>query len=309
MFPVRLYQRSAFICRIVNMETNVATFTPWKTYVLSICVREYETGWLSPHVHINVDIYQFAYIQKTTSCTKIHALLSPRSVAIGLIAPLDRSASISIPMFPANLVSEKRRNDNIVWLYCANYYCNYSHDHVDISVRNIPECLAIFPMCNLPEIGTNGYYLNKKLINNNDRGANSGNFDDKVAQISISMPKTPPEMKKDKNKNEYNENEYIENLLEVEKQELKGITNEHALNESPIEERKQQKEEEEEEIVIDNVNDITEENYLLLSNGKENENEAVDYNCFDIVINPDNTEEKGSLENVVSKSQDLAENN
>ncbi|SCP05040.1 nuclear polyadenylated RNA-binding protein NAB2, putative [Plasmodium ovale] len=178
-------------------------------------------------------------------------------------------------------------------LYCANYYCNYSHDHVDIS--------------NLPEIGTNGYYLNKKLINNNDRGVNSGNFDDKVAQISISMPKTPPEMKKDKNKNEYNENEYIENLLEVEKQELKGITNEHSLNEIPIEERKQQKEEEEEEIVIDNVNEITEENYLLRSN--ENENEAVDYNCFDIVINPDNTEEKGLLENIVSKSQDLTENN
>ncbi|SBS85274.1 nuclear polyadenylated RNA-binding protein NAB2, putative (NAB2) [Plasmodium ovale curtisi] len=215
------------------------------------------------------------------------------NVAIGLIAPSDRSASIYIPISPANLVSEKRRNDNIVWLYCANYYCNYSHDHVDIS--------------NLPEIGTNGYYLNKKLINNNDRGVNSGNFDDKVAQISISMPKTPPEMKKDKNKNEYNENEYIENLLEVEKQELKGITNEHSLNEIPIEERKQQKEEEEEEIVIDNVNEITEENYLLRSN--ENENEAVDYNCFDIVINPDNTEEKGLLENIVSKSQDLTENN
>ncbi|CDU18922.1 nuclear polyadenylated RNA-binding protein NAB2, putative [Plasmodium yoelii] len=100
--------------------------------------------------------------------------------------------------------------------YCANYYCNYSHDHVDTS--------------NMPEIGTNGYFLNKKLINNTTQNTNSESFDNKVAQISISMPKTPPEMKKDKNKSEYNENEYIQGMLEAEKQELNNLGNNNSTN-------------------------------------------------------------------------------
>ncbi|CXI64173.1 nuclear polyadenylated RNA-binding protein NAB2, putative [Plasmodium berghei] len=100
--------------------------------------------------------------------------------------------------------------------YCANYYCNYSHDHIDTS--------------NMPEIGTNGYFLNKKLINNTTQNTNNESFDNKVAQISISMPKTPPEMKKDKNKSEYNENEYIQGMLEAEKQELNNLENNNSIN-------------------------------------------------------------------------------
>ncbi|CAA9989099.1 nuclear polyadenylated RNA-binding protein NAB2, putative [Plasmodium knowlesi strain H] len=178
-------------------------------------------------------------------------------------------------------------------LYCANYYCNYSHDHVDTT--------------NLPEVGMNGYFLNKKLINNNDKGNNGGgNFDDKVAQISISMPKTPPEMKKDnRTKNSYNENEYLQSMLHAEGQELNenNMTQEHGgeingnnnLGEAPGEQIMG------EEQGVHPLNEGT-ENYGSLDNAGDesrihqveedpcnetNEKGTLDYNCFDIVVNPD----------------------
>ncbi|ANQ09146.1 Uncharacterized protein PCOAH_00034510 [Plasmodium coatneyi] len=170
-------------------------------------------------------------------------------------------------------------------LYCANYYCNYSHDHVDTA--------------NLPEVGMNGYFLNKKLVNNNDKGNNSGaNFDDKVAQISISMPKTPPEMKKDnRTKNSYNENEYLQSMLDAEGQQLNqdNMTHEHAgeLNGNNNLGEEQG---------VDPTNEGMEDCGLLDNAGEEfhghqmgedpcangtNEKGTLDYNCFDIVVNPD----------------------
>lgn len=89
--------------------------------------------------------------------------------------------------------------------FCCNYYCNYSHKHVDSSLPVVAE------------LGSTGYFLNKKLVNNVTDQVVGKNFDDKVAQISISMPKTPPEMRRDKSRGEYNENEYIQSMLEEER--------------------------------------------------------------------------------------------
>ncbi|KAI4837273.1 nuclear polyadenylated RNA-binding protein NAB2 [Plasmodium brasilianum] len=180
-------------------------------------------------------------------------------------------------------------------MYCANYYCNYSHDHVDTT--------------NLPEIGTNGYFLNKKLINSNQKTVDgNANFDDKVAQISISMPKTPPEMRKDKNKTEYNENEYIENIIESEKADEKyDVNNEQqSQNDYRMEIIREQNQENGQE--VHNLKQIREESFIFQNNDENTnyfahdnlgnavvdtkENEAVDYNCFDIVIDPENLKGK-----------------
>ncbi|EUD68544.1 hypothetical protein C922_00943 [Plasmodium inui San Antonio 1] len=179
-------------------------------------------------------------------------------------------------------------------LYCANYYCNYSHDHVDTA--------------NLPEVGMNGYFLNKKLINKNDKGNNSGtNFDDKVAQISISMPKTPPEMKKDNRaKNCYNENEYLQSMLDVERQELNqdNMTHEHGGEPNGKNNLGEQNGGQivGEEQGVDPANEETKDCVPPDDVGGEshgyqieedpcanttNEKGTLDYNCFDIVVNPD----------------------
>ncbi|SCO68165.1 nuclear polyadenylated RNA-binding protein NAB2, putative [Plasmodium vivax] len=180
-------------------------------------------------------------------------------------------------------------------LYCANYYCNYSHDHVDTA--------------NLPEVGMNGYFLNKKLINNNDKGNNSGaNFDDKVAQISISMPKTPPEMKKDnRTKNGYSENEYLQSMLDVEGQ---GLNQDNMTLERGGEPNGNNHLGEatggqtlgEEQGVLHPANAGAKDCGPLDNAGGESyghqlaedpsanatsEKGPLDYNCFDIVVNPD----------------------
>lgn len=89
--------------------------------------------------------------------------------------------------------------------YCCNYYCNYSHNTV-----NDPAS---------PVIGSNGFFLNKKLINSGNNRCEEKKVDDQVKNMSTSLPKTPPEMMKEKSKDmEYTENEYISNMLESEKQ-------------------------------------------------------------------------------------------
>ncbi|CAD2095290.1 nuclear polyadenylated RNA-binding protein NAB2, putative [Plasmodium vinckei lentum] len=177
--------------------------------------------------------------------------------------------------------------------YCANYYCNYSHDHVDTS--------------NMPEIGTNGYFLNKKLINNTTQNANNENFDNKVAQISISMPKTPPEMKKDKNKSEYNENEYIQGMLEAEKQELNNSINNNIVglqlggrtegNGNPN----------------NNLTNFSQTNLPFSINknnmGNLNENNVPNYNCFNGVANSDQFNQNNlPTDNGVSEHMNNSEN-
>ncbi|CRH00907.1 nuclear polyadenylated RNA-binding protein NAB2, putative [Plasmodium relictum] len=198
-------------------------------------------------------------------------------------------------------------------LYCCNYYCNYSHNHVNSTA--------------LPEVGTNGYFLNKKLINNYDKSSNNTNFEDKVAQISISMPKTPPEMRKDKSKNEYNENEYIQNLLETEKDELKEQINEQTKNKENVNEYTGEQKEEKEYEAEDDLDKEVEENYIFQNNSnqknyscdnegnemntniKNNENESINYNCFEIVIDPDNMKEKKLTKENFEESINKTDNN
>ncbi|CRG93807.1 nuclear polyadenylated RNA-binding protein NAB2, putative [Plasmodium gallinaceum] len=190
-------------------------------------------------------------------------------------------------------------------IYCCNYYCNYSHDHVNSTA--------------LPEIGTNGYFLNKKLINNYDKNSNNMNFDDKVAQISISMPKTPPEMRKDKSKNEYNENEYIQNLLETEKDKLEEQVNEPTedkenMNVTTVEQNEEKEYEVEDNYIFQNSsnqNSYSRDNVGTEINEsiKNNENESNNYNCFEIVIDPDNLKDKKLVKENFEDSFNKTENN
>ncbi|SOV12640.1 nuclear polyadenylated RNA-binding protein NAB2, putative [Plasmodium sp. gorilla clade G2] len=180
-------------------------------------------------------------------------------------------------------------------IYCTNYYCNYSHDHVDTS--------------NLPEIGTNGYFLNKKLINTVDKNINTNNnnnnnnnneennFNEKVAQISYSMPKTPPEMKKEKSNNEYNENEYIQNLLDTEKGESQNIIlNEQIKNNNIFQTISQNQQDNNYQFQtinqsINQTNNIfntnENENTNTNTNTNTNDNDNNNNNCFQLIMNPD----------------------
>ncbi|CAG25043.1 nuclear polyadenylated RNA-binding protein NAB2 [Plasmodium falciparum NF54] len=186
-------------------------------------------------------------------------------------------------------------------IYCTNYYCNYSHDHVDTT--------------NLPEIGTNGYFLNKKLINtadknittnnNNNNNSNNNNsnnnnsnnnnsnndcvnneetnFKDTVAQISYSMPKTPPEMKKEKNNNEYNENEYLQNLLDTEKGESQHIIlNEQNKNDNLLQTISQNQQDNNYQGKI--INQSIDQANNIFNN---NQNQSGSNNCFQLNIDPD----------------------
>ncbi|KJP88139.1 hypothetical protein AK88_02256 [Plasmodium fragile] len=162
---------------------------------------------------------------------------------------------------------------------------------------------------NLPEVGMNGYFLNKKLINNNDKGNNNGtNFEDKVAQISISMPKTPPEMKKDnRTKSGYNANEYLQSMLDAEGQELNQdhMIHEHGGqlngNNNLGQANGQQIVGDEQGVdpangegtndcgTVDNAGGESHEHQLAedTCTNETNEKGTLDYNCFNIVVNPD----------------------
>ncbi|EUT89305.1 hypothetical protein PFAG_01458 [Plasmodium falciparum Santa Lucia] len=158
---------------------------------------------------------------------------------------------------------------------------------------------------NLPEIGTNGYFLNKKLINtadknittnnNNNNNSNNNNsnndcvnneetnFKDTVAQISYSMPKTPPEMKKEKNNNEYNENEYLQNLLDTEKGESQHIIlNEQNKNDNLLQTISQNQQDNNYQGKI--INQSIDQANNIFNN---NQNQSGSNNCFQLNIDPD----------------------
>ncbi|ETW37794.1 hypothetical protein PFTANZ_01560 [Plasmodium falciparum Tanzania (2000708)] len=97
------------------------------------------------------------------------------------------------------------------------------------------------------------------------------------------MPKTPPEMKKEKNNNEYNENEYLQNLLDTEKGESQHIIlNEQNKNDNLLQTISQNQQDNNYQGKI--INQSIDQANNIFNN---NQNQSGSNNCFQLNIDPD----------------------